>query len=280
MKKKEDTAYCAPKTLIQWLFRVLQGAIIGAGAILPGISGGVLCVVFGIYQPMMALLAHPFRTFKKYVLLLFPVLIGWVLGFLLIAQVLSLLFSSETFAIPATWLFFGLIIGTFPQLYREAGKQGRTYKSWIALAVSTAMILALLVFMQYGTRIEIAAGIWDISSVWWYLFCGALWGVSLVMPGLSSSSLLLFLGLYIHDCRHFHVRAHRHHSYGHWNSFGSVFIRPCDQLYVRPALLFRISRSAGLCDCFNHCYYSSSLGNTGAGGESIGIVYTGDSLRF
>lgn len=33
----------------------IQGAIVGVGAILPGVSGGVLCVAFGIYEPMMAL---------------------------------------------------------------------------------------------------------------------------------------------------------------------------------------------------------------------------------
>ena len=35
-----------------------QGAIIGTGAILPGISGGVLCVAFGLYEPMVGLFAH------------------------------------------------------------------------------------------------------------------------------------------------------------------------------------------------------------------------------
>ena len=41
-----------------------QGVLIGTGAILPGISGGVLCVAFGIYEPMMAFLSHPISSFK------------------------------------------------------------------------------------------------------------------------------------------------------------------------------------------------------------------------
>lgn len=186
----------ALKKPIQWLFRVLQGGLIGAGAILPGISGGVLCAVFGIYQPMMALLAHPLRAFKKNFFLLLPVLFGWAIGFFLIAKVLNLLFSDAASSNPATWLFVGLIMGMMPQLYREAGKQGRTYKSWIALAVSTVTVLALLIFLQYGTRTTIDASIWNIKSIWWYMVCGVLWGISLVIPGLSSSSILLYLGLY------------------------------------------------------------------------------------
>ena len=44
----------AQKNPLSWLFHVLQGALIGVGAILPGVSGGVLMVIFGIYQPIMA----------------------------------------------------------------------------------------------------------------------------------------------------------------------------------------------------------------------------------
>ena len=40
-------------SILRVLFRVIQGAVIGLGAVLPGISGGVLCVVFGIYKPIM-----------------------------------------------------------------------------------------------------------------------------------------------------------------------------------------------------------------------------------
>ena len=40
-------------SILRVLFRVIQGAFIGLGAVLPGISGGVLCVVFGIYKPIM-----------------------------------------------------------------------------------------------------------------------------------------------------------------------------------------------------------------------------------
>ena len=64
------------------MMRLLQGAVIGTGAVLPGVSGGVLMVVFGVYQPVMALLAHPVRAFRENMRLLMPVLAGVALGFL------------------------------------------------------------------------------------------------------------------------------------------------------------------------------------------------------
>ncbi len=272
--KKKDKK---PDTLVKWLFRLLQGGIIGAGAILPGISGGVLCAVFGIYQPMMALLAHPLRTFKKYFGLLLPVLIGWCLGFFLIAKLLNVLFNNASYAYPATWLFVGLIMGMMPQLFREAGKQGRTKKSWIALALSAAAVLTLLVMLQYGTRITIAADIWNINSVWWFLVCGLLWGVSLVIPGLSSSSLLLFFGLYQSMTKGI-------------SEFSMIVIIP-----MICGILLVTFLSARAINYMFEKHYSSvfhavigfviastiaiilpASGNTGAGGEAIGIFYTSD----
>ena len=48
------------------ILRIVQGIIIGAGAILPGVSGGVLAVIFGIYRPAMELLTHPKRALARY----------------------------------------------------------------------------------------------------------------------------------------------------------------------------------------------------------------------
>jgi len=177
-----------PKTVFSWLVRVLQGAIIGVGAILPGISGGVLCVIFGIYQPMMALLAHPFKTFKTHAKLLLPVLIGGALGFVGLAGVVDWMFKSSYNV--ATWLFIGLIAGMVPSLFQEAGKEGRKTGAWVSLAVSTTVVLAILLFVKNAVQISIQ------PNIWWYFVCGLLWGVSLVAPGLSSSSILIYLGLY------------------------------------------------------------------------------------
>ena len=46
--------------VLQFLLRILQGIIIGIGGILPGVSGGAMCVIFGVYRPLMETLSHPF----------------------------------------------------------------------------------------------------------------------------------------------------------------------------------------------------------------------------
>ena len=110
-------------SITQFLFKVFQGALIGLGAVLPGISGGVLCVVFGIYKTIMEFLADPIHTFKTHVPKLIPIGIGGVIGFLGIANILSILL--ERYPAPSVCVFIGLITGMFPSLFREAGEQGR-----------------------------------------------------------------------------------------------------------------------------------------------------------
>ena len=63
-------------SVFSYLFKILKGALVGLGAVLPGISGGVLCVVFGIYKTIMEFLADPFRKFKTH----FPKLLPYGIG--------------------------------------------------------------------------------------------------------------------------------------------------------------------------------------------------------
>lgn len=169
------------------ILKLVQGMLIGLGAVLPGISGGVLCVVFGVYQPIMELLSNPFRTFKKNVPALMPIIIGIGLGFLGIAKILG--FLLDRYPNPSVCLFVGLIAGMLPSLFREAGEKGRPKSSWVALIVAFALILALLLSLNVISA-EITPSF--ASNV----FCGFCLALSVIAPGMSFSTLLMPLGLY------------------------------------------------------------------------------------
>ena len=169
------------------ILRIVQGIIIGAGAILPGISGGVLAVVFGIYRPAMELLTHPRRALQCYWRMLLAVGIGWAIGFLGGGSVILALFhQSETVA---TCLFIGLILGTLPDLWHEAGTQGRGNGSYISLIVSFLALFGALMAVKFSSFSEMPANFWG------FLFCGVLWGFSFIIPGMTSSSILMAVGL-------------------------------------------------------------------------------------
>ncbi len=174
-------------SLTRFLIKVLQGALIGLGAVLPGISGGVLCVIFGIYKTIMEFLADPFRKFKTHVPKLIPVGIGGVIGFLGIANVLS--FFLEKYPEPSVCLFVGLIGGMLPSLFREAGEQGRSKASFVSMGIAMVLVFALLISLQIFS-VEIT------PNFLWYIFCGCCLALSVIAPGMSFSTLLMPLGLY------------------------------------------------------------------------------------
>ena len=174
--------------VVRLVMRVLQGALIGLGAVLPGISGGVLCVIFGIYKPIMELLSNPVRNFKTHVPRLLPVIIGAGIGFLGIANLLS--FFLDAYPDQSVCLFVGLIAGMLPSLFREAGEQGRTKGSFVSLAVAFVLVLSLLYTLNYVLSVTIQ------PNFGWYLFCGFCVALSVIAPGMSFSTLLMPLGLY------------------------------------------------------------------------------------
>ena len=174
-------------SVVKLLFQVLQGALVGLGAVLPGISGGVLCVVFGIYKTIMEFLADPFKKLKTHLPMLIPYGIGGVIGFLGIANILSILLDK--YPAPSVCVFIGLIGGMLPSLFREAGEQGRDKKSFIAMGIAMIAIFALLISLKvFSIKLT--------PNFVWYLFCGFCLALSVIAPGMSFSTLLMPLGLY------------------------------------------------------------------------------------
>lgn len=169
------------------VMRLIHGSIIGLGAVLPGISGGVLCVVFGVYKPIMELLSHPFKAIKKYAKLLIPIVIGIGIGFLAISKLLGFLLNK--YPDPSVCLFVGLIAGMLPSLFREAGEKGRSKGSFISLGICFVVVLALLLGLN-------AIHVTIVPNFGWYLFCGFCIALSVIAPGMSFSTLLMPLGLY------------------------------------------------------------------------------------
>ena len=172
---------------LKFLRKVLQGALIGLGAVLPGISGGVLSVVFGVYRPIMELLADPIHKGKTHLPELFPYMIGSAAGFLGVANLLSYLLNA--YPDSSVCVFVGLIGGMLPSLWRETGAQGRTKKEIGISGVTFSIILSVLLWLQ-NSQIAVDT---DFGG---FFFCGFAFALSVIAPGMSFSALLMPLGLY------------------------------------------------------------------------------------
>jgi putative membrane protein len=175
-------------SIIDWIIRLLKGIIVGIGFIVPGLSGGVLAVVLGLYEPLMKFLSNLREKFIKNVLFFIPVGIGGVIGVVAFSAVVDFAFTN--YAAQFIWLFIGFISGTFPSLYKTSGSKGRKYYHWIVLVVFAVGTLFLMRWMETISNVTLQPSFLN------WMMSGALIGLGVVVPGMSPSNFLIYLGLY------------------------------------------------------------------------------------
>ena len=184
----ESTEQKQKISFVDWIIRVVKGIFVGIGFITPGLSGGVLAVVFGIYEPLMRFLGNLKEKFLKNLVFFIPVGIGGVVGVVAFSAVVDYAFRNH--AAQFTWLFIGFIAGTFPSLFKTAGKQERKSWHWLLLVVIAVGTVFFMRWMESFRSVQLAP-----SFANWVL-SGALIGLGVVVPGMSPSNFLIYLGLY------------------------------------------------------------------------------------
>lgn len=189
--------------LVRIILTVFVGAFIGIGAILPGLSGGVMCVLFGIYQPLMETLSHPFTGIKKHWKLLLPTVIGIAIGFVGFAGILDWFLAKDALLMQS--IFLGLVLGTLPSLWKEAGEEKRTGASIGVMAgvfVAMVFILSFLADEESTQMAQLIGGFIPTANISvtpnfiGFIIVGFCFALSMVMPGMSFSSPLMCLGLF------------------------------------------------------------------------------------
>ena len=174
--------------MFAWMLRFVKGIFIGSGFILPGVSGGALAAVFGVYERIISFLAHITRNFKKNLLYLLPIGFGAVAGIFLFSFVVSFFLGSyETQII---WFFVGCILGTTPTLWELAGEKGRQSKHKAILGTTFVLGLAFMIYGEglFNGNVPQNFGMWMLA--------GALIGLGIIVPGLSPSNFLVYMGMY------------------------------------------------------------------------------------
>lgn len=174
--------------MISWFTRVFKGIIIALGFILPGVSGGVLAAILGIYERLIHFLAHVRENFKENFLFFVPVGIGMVLGIALFSYPVNLLLDN--FKIVVLWGFAGAIIGTIPSLVKESTKQKKRDTLDTAIFGISFILSGLFLYSLNGLVGTIPVNFLS------FILAGALIALGVLIPGLSPSNLLLILGLY------------------------------------------------------------------------------------
>ncbi|MEN6595539.1 MAG: DUF368 domain-containing protein [Clostridiaceae bacterium] len=173
------------------LYRLICGVAIGIGGVLPGVSGGILAISLGVYEKMMLAIGDFFRNAKANFKYLLPIVIGGGIGILLTSNVLSILI--ERYEAPLLALFSGLVLGSVPGLYSEVRQSGPIKARHIVAAL---LGLGFILLFAFGETSVAAGGAMAELTIPVSILAGAVLAFGVVIPGISSSFILIYMGLY------------------------------------------------------------------------------------
>ena len=156
---------------MNFLSDCLKGIAIGAGAILPGISSGVFCVIFGIYEKLLDSILNFFSDVKNNFKFLFPIFIGVVLGIVLFGNVLN--YCLYKFPIQTKSIFIGLILGSIPALIKEVNNKEKFRFSNLIYFLLALFIGIACIFLESSTEIHTLENI----SFLYLVLCGFLMSI-------------------------------------------------------------------------------------------------------
>ena len=173
---------------------VFKGLAIGTAAIIPGISGGTIAFMLGIYDQIIDAIVSIRLQTKKSLQVLLPVGVGIVVAIGLLTYPMGLALTYAPF--PTVTLFAGFIVGSLPQL-RKGLPNKLNIKAWAFLIIPAVTAMLLGVFSVIGELDATSLLTDDAFLPKLSLLLVGLLGVSaFVVPGVSGSMLLLSIGFY------------------------------------------------------------------------------------
>ncbi len=178
------------------------GMAMGVANIIPGVSGGTIAVVFGIYEDLMEALGN-FITDKtkrwKYILYLAVLFGGSLIAVVGLAGLLS--WSFENYPLITVYFFMGLILGSIPVVLKSHDDMKMSTSRVVSFLIGMGAVI-ILAMLQSGSGSAETAHVasefsnytlWDFA---YFLFCGIIAASAMIIPGVSGSFLLILLGVY------------------------------------------------------------------------------------
>ena len=189
-----------------YLSYFIKGMAIGIANAIPGVSGGTIAFVLGIYEKLtysisslpIALIKFRWKDVAESLKILIPVFLGAIISIFLFLNIIN--FSFANYPIPTKIFFVGLVLGSFPFVTKTVEKYD--FKVFLAFFLG-AFIMAIFVYFDINEpEINKVAGESVSSSDFSFIygiklfFCGIAAAIAMVIPGISGSLLLLILGEY------------------------------------------------------------------------------------
>lgn len=170
---------------------MLKGFIIGSSMSVPGVSGGTMAILLGIYDKLISSISNFLKDIKGNTIFLVKFCLGAGLGIGSLAFVIQWLL--EKFPFMVSFFFLGAVIGGIPALYVKTKEKKFGISSFVYFALGLSIVISIG-FIPTG-NFDIAGGS-GIGHYFMMLVTGIIIALALVLPGISTSHMLLVLGMY------------------------------------------------------------------------------------
>lgn len=166
----------------------------GITDLIPGVSGGTVAVVLGIYDRFLEAISGFFsREWKRHAGFLVPLALGMGTGIVGLSRVIEY-FLEQHFE-PTQFFFIGLIVGVLPHLFKRSDAKRTFGTKHVLVLLIGAALMASLAFIRTNEAVE---PITDLTApiLVGLFFSGWLASMAMLLPGISGSFVLLVLGVY------------------------------------------------------------------------------------
>ena len=167
---------------------LLAGILIGAGAILPGISSGVFLCCFGLYEKIVDCILHFFKDIKGNLRFIFPIAIGTFIGVFLFGNILQFTFSK--FYMETSFVFIGLILGSIKLVFNQANIKKVNFLHILCLLLTFSFSIYLIA-LENSSSVSVT-----FNSNSHLILAGIVMSAGIVIPGVSKTVILMMLGIY------------------------------------------------------------------------------------
>ncbi len=179
---------------MSFFYLFLIGILIGTAMIIPGVSGGVIAVIFGVYDKMILSLTNLFKNFKKNFLFLFILALGILIGAIWFSNIMMFLYKRHEIITKLS--FVGLILGGVPFLFKTIKDKGKKPNYLIIfLTFFISFFLWYLSKVVFKIDLDNESNSHIINFIKLFL-AGFIYSVGKVVPGVSGSLLLIIIGMY------------------------------------------------------------------------------------
>ncbi|WP_438311364.1 DUF368 domain-containing protein [Sporosarcina sp. FA9] len=177
---------------MQWK-NIYRGLFIGISDLIPGVSGGTIAFIMGIYDELLASISGFFsREWKKYIGFLLPLGIGIGIALLVFSKMIEYLLVNHH--APTQFFFMGLIIGVLPFITKHVNMKKNFKLQHFLIILLVGVALASLAFLKPQDTNPIT--VLTSANALKLFFAGWLGSMAMLLPGISGSFILLLLGVY------------------------------------------------------------------------------------